>query len=159
MPAYPSRWRSHCTSTLAGAVRASRSRRCSGATKDVAQTLTTGLTQALSGMAVVVLTIFGVFSNVTDRRVAFMIQVEAYLERALAEEGPPASSADGKPLLDSLARALGNVLADPTVREKHRHDRHPGAHRRAGHGGIQSRSIGQARQCCQASLKLTPSRQ
>jgi methyl-accepting chemotaxis protein len=78
------------------------------ATSDVAKTLTGGLTQALSGMAVafsnsllgvtsaVVLTVFGVFSNVTDRRVAFMIQVEAYLERALAEEGPPASSVDAR---------------------------------------------------------------
>jgi methyl-accepting chemotaxis protein len=86
------------------------------ATSDVAQTLTTGLTQALSGMAVafsnsllgvasaVVLTVFGVFTNVADRRVAFMIQVEAYLERALAEEGPPASAIDSRS--DGLERVV-----------------------------------------------------
>jgi methyl-accepting chemotaxis protein len=87
---------------------------------DVAKTLTGGLTQALSGMAVafsnsllgvtsaVVLTVFGVFSNVTDRRVAFMIQVEAYLERALAEAGPPASSPPSS--IDARADGLERVV-------------------------------------------------
>jgi hypothetical protein len=71
-----------------------------GATSDVGQAVTGGLTQALSGMAVafsnslvgvasaVILTVLGVFSNVTDRRTAFMVQVEAYLDRVLSEDAP-----------------------------------------------------------------------
>jgi len=69
-----------------------------GAASDVAQAVTGGLTQALSGMAAafsnsllgvasaVVLTVFGVFSNPTDRRVALMIHLESYLDRLLAGE-------------------------------------------------------------------------
>ncbi|MGA7122031.1 MAG: hypothetical protein WBY94_18125 [Polyangiaceae bacterium] len=68
-----------------------------GGVTDLTQAITGGLTRALSGMAVafsnslfgiasaVVLTIFGVFANVTDRRTAFMVQVESYADRLLAE--------------------------------------------------------------------------
>jgi hypothetical protein len=68
-----------------------------GGVTDLTQTITGGLTRALSGMAVafsnslfgiasaVILTIFGVFSNVTDRRTAFMIEVETHVDRLLAE--------------------------------------------------------------------------
>jgi len=63
-----------------------------GALADVTQGVTSGLTQALSGMAVafsnslvgigsaVVLTVLGVFTNLTDRRVALMVRIEAYLD-------------------------------------------------------------------------------
>jgi hypothetical protein len=81
-----------------------------GAAGDVAQTLTYGLTQALSGMAVafsnsllgvaaaVVLTVLGVVNNVTDRRTALMIRVETFVDRLLpargaAPEGPAGSVA------------------------------------------------------------------
>jgi hypothetical protein len=62
---------------------------------DVTQSLTAGLTQALSGMSVafsgslfgivsaIILTIIGVFSNVTDRRTALMVQIETYLDATL----------------------------------------------------------------------------
>jgi hypothetical protein len=62
---------------------------------DVAQALTHGLTQALSGMAAafsnslvgvasaVVLTLLGVVNNVTDRRTGLMIRIETYLDRVL----------------------------------------------------------------------------
>jgi hypothetical protein len=70
------------------------------AVSDVTQTVGKGLTQALSGMAVafsnslfgitsaVVLTVLGIFSNVTDRRIAFMIRVETYFERRMSETRP-----------------------------------------------------------------------
>jgi hypothetical protein len=62
---------------------------------DVADVATKGLTRALSGMSVafsaslfgigsaIVLTLFNVLSNVTDRRQALMTAVEAHLERVL----------------------------------------------------------------------------
>jgi hypothetical protein len=65
---------------------------------DVMTSLTSGLTQALSGMSVafsgslfgivsaIVLTVFGVFSNLTDRRTALMVQIEAYLDHAFGPE-------------------------------------------------------------------------
>jgi hypothetical protein len=64
---------------------------------DVTQTIGRGLTQSLSGMAVafsnslfgvgsaVVLTVLGVVSNVTDRRVALMVRIETYIERRTAD--------------------------------------------------------------------------
>jgi hypothetical protein len=70
-----------------------------GAASDAAQAVTGGLTQALSGMAAafsnsllgvasaVVLTVFGVFSNLTDRRVALMIRVESYVDPLVAVGG------------------------------------------------------------------------
>lgn len=65
---------------------------------DIAQTITAGLTQSLSGMSVafstslfgivaaIVLTVIGTFSNVTDRRTAFMVRLEVYLDKRLADE-------------------------------------------------------------------------
>ncbi|MGD0679625.1 MAG: MotA/TolQ/ExbB proton channel family protein [Polyangiaceae bacterium] len=66
-----------------------------GEVADVSHALTTGLTQALTGMAVafsnsllgigsaVVLTLVSVLFNVTDRRIALMVQLETYLDRLL----------------------------------------------------------------------------
>jgi hypothetical protein len=63
---------------------------------DVADVVTGGLTKALSGMSVafscslfgiasaIVLTLFGVLSNPTDRRMGLMIAVEAHLDRVLS---------------------------------------------------------------------------
>jgi hypothetical protein len=65
---------------------------------DANQSVTQGLTHALSGMSVafsnslfgifaaVVLTILGVFSNVTDHRTAIMVQIENHIDRLLARE-------------------------------------------------------------------------
>jgi hypothetical protein len=62
----------------------------------VTDSVTAGLTQALSGMAVafsnslvgvgsaVVLTTLAVFSNLTDQRVGLMIRIETYLDRLLS---------------------------------------------------------------------------
>jgi hypothetical protein len=67
---------------------------------DVAGAMTTGLTHALSGMAVafsnsllgilsaVILTVVGIFSNVTDRRIGLMLQIETHVDRLLASAGP-----------------------------------------------------------------------
>jgi len=82
-----------------------------GGGTDLSRAMTTGLTQALMGMAVafsnsllgissaVILTVAGIFSNVTDRRVALMVQVETHLDRLLAA---PTSSHRG----DGVERAL-----------------------------------------------------
>jgi hypothetical protein len=63
---------------------------------DVADVVTGGLTKALSGMSVafscslfgiasaIVLTLFGVLSNPTDRRLGLMVAVEAHLDRILS---------------------------------------------------------------------------
>jgi hypothetical protein len=65
---------------------------------DVVQGVSTGLTQALSGMAVafsnslvgivsaVILTVLGVVCNPTDRRVALMVRIETLLDRVVALE-------------------------------------------------------------------------
>jgi hypothetical protein len=90
---------------------------------DIAQALTHGLTQALSGMAAafsnslvgvasaVVLTLLGVANNVTDRRTALMTRIETYLDRLLAT--PAAAAGDtGAALLgfgDSVRRLEGAV--------------------------------------------------
>jgi methyl-accepting chemotaxis protein len=66
---------------------------------DLTETLTHTLTNALGGMSVaftvslfgiataVVLTVLGVLFNVTDRRAALMVQIEAHVERLLAAAG------------------------------------------------------------------------
>jgi hypothetical protein len=96
----------------------------SGGAGDVAQALTHGLTQALSGMAAafsnslvgvgaaVVLTLLGVANNVVDRRTALMIRIETYLDRLLA---PPAAAGGdmGSALVgfgDSVRRLEGAVV-------------------------------------------------
>jgi methyl-accepting chemotaxis protein len=71
---------------------------------DITETLTSTLTNALGGMSVaftvslfgiataVVLTLLGVFFNVTDRRTALMVQIEAHVDRLLATEGGVSSA-------------------------------------------------------------------
>ncbi len=80
-----------------------------GGVVGVTASVTTGLTDALSGMAVafsnslvgvgsaVVLTVLGIFSNPTDRRVALMIRLEAYLDRRLSASEPAAGLSDRTP--------------------------------------------------------------
>jgi hypothetical protein len=90
---------------------------------DVAQAMTQGLTQALSGMAAafsnslvgvasaVILTLAGVLNNVTDRRTALMVRVETYLDRLLPKPAPRATDA-GRALAgfdDSVRRLEGSV--------------------------------------------------
>ena len=84
---------------------------------DVAGAVTTGLTHALSGMAVafsnsllgivsaVILTVLGVFSNVTDRRVGLMLQIETRLDRQLVA---PSEGAAG---FGASVRTLDEVVA------------------------------------------------
>lgn len=88
------------------------------AVSDVAQGVTTGLTQALSGMAVafsnslvgivaaVILTVLNVFSNVTDRRIALMIRLETCLDRAQAERLPPPANPVARTRADGLDRSV-----------------------------------------------------
>jgi hypothetical protein len=102
-------------------------------TADVAQGLTQGLTQALSGMSVaftcslfgivsaILMTLITVFFNVTDARVALMVEIEGYLDnrllRALAvSEGggqPGYGGGVGGPAaasLDHIARGLASTV-------------------------------------------------
>jgi hypothetical protein len=63
---------------------------------NVTDAVTEGLTRSLAGMAIafstslfgvaagILLTLFGIFFNVTDRRTALMVSVEAHLDRVLA---------------------------------------------------------------------------
>lgn len=95
----------------------------SGAVADVSQAVTQGLTSALSGMAVafsnsllgvgsaVVLTVVGVLNDVTDRRTALMVQIEAYVERIVARAAPRRSSSEGSPsdFAATVARLEGTV--------------------------------------------------
>jgi hypothetical protein len=94
-----------------------------GAAADVAQAVTHGLSEALTGMAVafsnslvgilsaVVLTALGVVSNVTDRRTALMVQIETYLDRLLsarlAARRDATSSVAG--FIESVTRLEGAV--------------------------------------------------
>jgi len=91
-----------------------------GAGTDIAQGVSQGLTQALSGMAVafsnslvgilaaVVLTVVGILSNVSDRRSAVMVQIETYLDRAL-QRRPTALSGSPDGLGQTVA-VLGNAI-------------------------------------------------
>jgi hypothetical protein len=98
---------------------------------DLTLALTRGLTESLAGMAVafsvslsgvgaaIVLTLVGVFSNLTDRRNAVMIEVEASLERALGASGDAARGAEGSG--HALADRLEPIIADfaESVRSLH----------------------------------------
>jgi len=89
-----------------------------GAVADVSQALTSGLSQALTGMAVafsnsllgvgsaVVLTVLSVLFNPTDRRMALMIQMESYLDRL-----EPARSADAGAGLERRLLGFGESVA------------------------------------------------
>ncbi|HTV20659.1 MAG TPA: hypothetical protein VMG12_18375 [Polyangiaceae bacterium] len=86
---------------------------------DVADVVTGGLTKALSGMSVafsaslfgiasaIVLTIFGVLSNPTDKRMGLMIAVEAHLDRVLAFTPEAGGAATGtSPETEHLAQIV-----------------------------------------------------
>jgi hypothetical protein len=93
---------------------------------DIAQSLTAGLTQALSGMSVafscslfgilgaITMTLLSVFANVADRRTALMVQVEAYLDNDLLHaDGAPGS---GLALRDA-GGAHGAVIASARLEQ------------------------------------------
>src|SRR5688572_24614610 len=88
---------------------------------DVADVATKGLTRALSGMSVafsaslfgigsaIVLTLFNVLSNVTDRRQALMTAIEAHLEKLLVV-GPAPSAEHGE--MSPQNAELAQIVAD-----------------------------------------------
>lgn len=94
---------------------------------DVADVATKGLTRALSGMSVafsaslfgigsaIVLTLFNVLSNVTDRRAGVMVAVEAHLDRILDVGSVAGSGAsDMSPQNEQLSQIVadfGNAVA------------------------------------------------
>lgn len=84
------------------------------ATTDIAQGVSQGLSHALAGMAVafsnslvgvlsaVLLTIVGIWSNVSDRRAAVMVQIETFLDRVLPRSaGYAGGSAEAMARLDA----------------------------------------------------------
>jgi hypothetical protein len=97
---------------------------------DLTVALTQGLTESLAGMAVafsvslsgvgaaIILTLVGVFSNLTDRRSGLMLEVEATLERVLGASGEGARG-DGSG--HALADRLEPIIADfaESVRSLH----------------------------------------
>jgi len=94
-----------------------------GQINDVATAVTTGLSQALAGMAVafsnsllgvfaaVVLTVIGVVHNVTDRRTGLMIQIETYLDRLLPASGAARAGAGGGGGFDQAVARLESTVA------------------------------------------------
>jgi hypothetical protein len=98
---------------------------------DIAQGLTQGLTQALSGMSVafttslfgivssIVMTLVGVFLNVTDARLAVMVEIESFLDNRLTHAQPVQGragvaiqgGAQGAVLLDQVERGLSQSVA------------------------------------------------
>lgn len=80
----------------------------SPASGEVAEAVTRGLTQALSGMSVafttslfgivaaVILILFNVFANVTDRRTALMVRIETVVDELLASEGLAGGTRDAR---------------------------------------------------------------
>jgi hypothetical protein len=96
-----------------------------GATADVAQTITHGLTDALAGMTVafsnslvgigsaVVLTIVGIVNNLAERRTGLMVEIETALDRHLATLAPASRPTPGDAVAsfgESVAR-LENAVA------------------------------------------------
>src|SRR5688572_19028839 len=89
---------------------------------DVADVATKGLTRALSGMSVafsaslfgigsaIVLTLFNVLSNVTDRRQALMTAIEAHLEKMLVTGSEPRSAEHGD--MSPQNAELAQIVAD-----------------------------------------------
>ena len=89
---------------------------------DVAQGVSQGLTNALSGMSVafsnslvgilaaVILTVLGILSNVSDRRTAVMVQIETYLDRIRVQR--PGLS--GAPDMTALGPAI--ALLDGAIK-------------------------------------------
>ncbi len=93
------------------------------AATDITQGVSQGLSHALSGMAVafsnslvgvlsaVILTVVGILSNVSDRRASVMVQIETFLDRALARPAVTGSSSNLAAFGDSVARLEGAVAA------------------------------------------------
>jgi len=99
----------------------------SSAVADITQGVSQGLSRALSGMAVafsnslvgvlsaVLLTILGILSSVSDSRTELMVQIETYLDRALAKAPQSTSPALGAGLAvpgnfgEAVARLDGAV--------------------------------------------------
>jgi len=94
----------------------------SGDIKDasaITESLTAGLTQALTGMSVafstslfgivaaIVMTLLGVLNNVMDRRTALMAQIEAYLDNVLLSG---ANRTQGSERLDQMVTAFGQTV-------------------------------------------------
>jgi len=94
-----------------------------GAVADVAQGVSQGLSSALSGMAVafsnslvgvfsaVVLTVLGILSNVSDRRMALMVQIETYLDRTVERQSASLGSPALLPGLGDAAARLDGAVA------------------------------------------------
>jgi hypothetical protein len=94
-----------------------------GAAADVASGVSQGLSHALSGMAVafsnsligvlsaVILTVLGILSNVSDRRTGIMVQIETFLDRAIAKQVPAAAGGIAAPgaFGDTIDRLDGAV--------------------------------------------------
>ncbi|HLV65266.1 MAG TPA: MotA/TolQ/ExbB proton channel family protein [Polyangiaceae bacterium] len=96
---------------------------------DVTESLTRGLTEALSGMstafttslfgigAAIVMTLVGVFASVPDRRLAVMIEIETYLETLLPGTPTTAAAGGAEPAfaggqrLDLMTAGLANSVA------------------------------------------------
>jgi hypothetical protein len=93
------------------------------ATADIAQGVSEGLSRALSGMAVafsnslvgvfsaVILTVVGIWSNVSDRRTSVMVQVETFLDRALPRPAAAAGPAGQVAGVREAVAALGATVA------------------------------------------------
>jgi methyl-accepting chemotaxis protein len=91
---------------------------------DVAAAMTRGLTEALSGMSVafstslfgigaaVILTLFNVFVNVTDRRLAVMSAIEAHLDRVLGAEGLRHPGGGGVSVGGAQSAELDQIVAE-----------------------------------------------
>lgn len=95
---------------------------------DITESLTKGLTQALSGMSLafatslfgiasaIVMTLAGVFFNVADRRTAFTVQLEDYLDNVLLAAHRPAGGGGavvvgGGAALEPLVARFGQSVA------------------------------------------------
>jgi hypothetical protein len=78
------------------------------ANADIAQAVTAGLTEALSGMSVafscslfgigaaIVLTVLGIFSSIPERRMALMVQIEHYLDNVLLSQVKGEARGEGR---------------------------------------------------------------
>jgi len=90
-----------------------------GSGADLAAGLTQGLTQALSGMSVafttslfgivsaILMTLIGVFWNVTDSRLALMVEIEAFLDNRLSRAAAPGAAGVGGPAAAGPGAVLG----------------------------------------------------
>jgi hypothetical protein len=101
-----------------------------GGGADIAAGLTSGLTQALSGMSVaftcslfgimaaILMTLLGVFMNVADMRIALMVEIETFLDSQVlrvqgnAEHGgPPVAAGNVAAALQQMERGLSHSVS------------------------------------------------